>query len=304
MADSFTLNTGVKIPSVGLGTWQSEPGQVKDAVAHALKSGYKHIDAAFAYGNEAEVGEALKEAFAAGVKREDIFVTSKCWLTYLRKPEACLDESLQKLGLDYVDLYLMHWPVPMNPNGNHPMIPKHPDGSRDLDTEWSHIDAWKAIEKLPATGKAKAIGVSNYSKKFLEELLPHCSIVPAANQIENHPYLPQQEIVDFCTSKGILIEAYSPLGSTGSPMFNEEGVQEVAKKHNVGPGTVLISYQVSKGHVVLPKSVTPSRIEENMKVLKLSSDEMESLEKIHKTKGVTRFVYPPFGVKLGFPDKD
>lgn len=112
-ADSFTLNTGAKIPAVGLGTWQSDPGQVKAAVAHALKSGYKHIDAAFVYGNENEVGDGLKEAFDSGIKREDIFVTSKLWNTYHRKPEECLDEGLKKLGLDYVDLYLVHWPVPM-----------------------------------------------------------------------------------------------------------------------------------------------------------------------------------------------
>ena len=109
---NFTLNTGAKIPALGLGTWQSDPGQVKDAVAHALKHGYRHVDAAFVYGNENEVGEGLKEAFASGVKREDVFITSKVWNTYHRKPEECLDEGLKRLGLDYVDLYLIHWPVP------------------------------------------------------------------------------------------------------------------------------------------------------------------------------------------------
>ena len=159
--------------------------EVKDAVAHALKSGYRHVDAAFVYGNENEVGDGLKEAFSCGIKREDIFVTSKLWNTYHRKPEECLDEGLKRLGLDYVDLYLIHWPVPMNPNGNHPLFPKHPDGSRDLDTELSHVQVWKNMEALLKTGKTKAIGVSNYSKKFLEELLADCQVVPAANQIEN-----------------------------------------------------------------------------------------------------------------------
>lgn len=211
----------------------------------------------------------------------------------------------------------MHWPVPMNPNGNHPMIPKLEDGSRDLDMkEWSHVKTYKEMEKLLKTGKTKAIGVSNYSVKFLEELLPHVEVTPAANQIENHPYCPQQDIVDFCKSKGILVEAYSPLGSTGSPLFQEEGVQEVAKKHNVGPGTILISYQgnlmslcrsptavltacvVSKGNCALPKSVTPARIESNLQTVKLDSTDMESLEGIHKKKGITRFVYPEFGVRI------
>lgn len=159
---------------------------------------------------------------------------------------------------------------------------------------------------------------------FLEELLKEAEVVPAANQIvrsipraprlftqhanarslqENHPYLPQSEISEFCKEKGILVEAYSPLGSTGSPLFKEEGVQELAKKHNVGAGTILISYQVSRGHVVLPKSVTPQRIEENLKTVQLSSEDVASLEEIHKKKGLTRFVYPEFGVNLGFPDK-
>lgn len=303
MATTFTLNTGAQIPAVGLGTWQSDPGQVKTAVAHALKSGYRHIDAAFVYGNENEVGQGLKEAFDSGIKREDVFVTSKLWCTYHRKPEECLDESLKRLGLAYVDLYLVHWPVPMNPNGNDPLFPKLPDGSRDLDREWSHVETWKQMEALLKTGKVKAIGVSNYSVPFLKELLEKAEITPAANQIENHPYLPQQEIADFCKEKGILIEAYSPLGSTGSPLFKEDGIQKLAKKHGVGEGTILISYQVSIGHVVLPKSVTPQRIEDNLKTVQLDSDDLAALAAIHKEKGITRFVYPAFGVNMGFPDK-
>ena len=242
----FKLNTGASIPSVGLGTWQSAPGEVAAAVEHALKSGYRHIDAAFIYQNENEVGEGLRKAFASGeIKREDVFVTSKLWCTFHQTglPEKCLDQTLKNLGLDYIDLWLMHWPVPMNPNGNHPFFPKHDDGSRDLDTKWSYVDTWKGMEAVQKSGKVKAIGVSNFSVPYLEKLLSEATIVPAANQIENHPYLPQQEIVDFCKEKGILVQAYSPLGSTGSPLFQEEGVQEVAKKHNVGPGTVLISYQ-------------------------------------------------------------
>jgi glycerol 2-dehydrogenase (NADP+) len=195
------------------------------------------------YQNETEVGQGLKEAFESGIKREDVFVTSKLWCTYHRKAEECLDKTLASLGLEYVDLYLMHWPVPMNGNGNDPLFPKLPDGSRDLDTEWSHVQTWKGMEKLLDTGKVKAIGVSNYSVKFLEELLAQADVVPAANQVENHPLLPQEDVSDFCKKKGILLEAYSPLGSTGTPLFKEEGVLEVAKKHNVGPGTVLISYQ-------------------------------------------------------------
>lgn len=168
------------------------------------------------------------------------------WCTFHSRPEEALDTSLKSLGLDYVDLYLMHWPVPMNPNGNDPKFPKLADGSRDLDKSWSYSKTWKEMEKLLKTGKTKAIGVANFSVPFLEELLKDASVTPAANQIENHPYLPQQEIVDFCKDKGILITAYSPLGSTGSPLFQEKEIQEVAKKHNTSPGAVLLSYHSKK----------------------------------------------------------
>ncbi|KAK5112099.1 hypothetical protein LTR62_004441 [Meristemomyces frigidus] len=279
---TFTLNTGAKIPAVGLGTWQSPPGEVAKAVEHALRTGYRHLDCAFVYGNESEVGLGIRRALETGIcKCEDIFVTSKLWCTYHRRAEECLDEGLKRLGLEYVDLYLMHWPVPMNPQGNHPLQLKLEDGSRDLDTEWSHVQTWKEMEGLVKSGKTKAIGVSNYSVKFLEELLPQCEVVPSVSQVENHPYLPQGELSEFCRGRGNLIEAYSPLGSTGSPLFEEEGVKEVARKHGVGEGTVLISYQVARGHVVLPKSVTPSRIEDNLKIVKLDSADVD----------------------LGFPDK-
>jgi len=162
--------------------------------------------------------------------------------------------------------------------------------------------------------------VANYSVKYLEKLLAKATIVPAVNQIENHPLCPQQEVVDFCKEKGIHITAYSPLGSTGSPLFKDEGVNEVAKKHSVGPAVVLLSYhrkptrstsftntanffQVARNSSVLAKSVTPSRIEENRKLISLDGEDMEKLEKIHKVKGINRYVYPPFGVNAGFPDK-
>ncbi|KAF2093239.1 Aldo/keto reductase [Rhizodiscina lignyota] len=304
MNTPLPLNTGATIPALGYGTWQSPPGEVKKAVLYALNAGYRHIDAAYCYQNEPEVGEALKEAFAGGLKRKDVFITSKLWCTYHRRVEENLDISLKNLGVDYLDLYLMHWPVPMNQNGNHPLFPKHPDGSRDLDSDWSYIQTWKLMEKLPATGKAKAIGVANHSVPYLEGLLKEAEITPAVNQIENHPYLPQQEVVDFCTAKGIHVTAYSPFGSTGGPLFQEEGVQEVAKKHNVGPGTVLLSYHLARGSSVLAKSITPSRIDENRTLIKLDPTDVDALDQIHKTKGVTRYVFPPFGPKLGFPDTE
>ncbi|KAF4637317.1 hypothetical protein G7Y89_g766 [Cudoniella acicularis] len=304
MADTrFKLNNGTEIPALGLGTWQSGPGEVEKAVSYALSIGYKHIDAAYCYGNENEVGEGLKQAFANGVKREDIFVTTKLWCTYHSRVEEALDKSLKSLGLDYVDLYLMHWPVPMNPKGNDDKFPKHPDGSRDLvkPEVWSHIQTWKELEKVLPTGKAKAIGVANYSLRYLEQLLPHATVVPAVNQIENHPSLPQQEIVDFCKSKGIHITAYSPLGSTGSPMLTAEPVVEVAKKRGVTPAAVLLSYNI------LAKSVNPERIKANMDLIKLDKSDMKTLtdysKELEASKKLVRYVYPAFGVDFGFPDK-
>ena len=195
------------------------------------------------YDNETEVGAGLKAAFDEGIcKRSEIFVTAKLWCSFHSRVEQNLDMSLQRLGLDHVDLYLMHWPLAMNPNGNHPVFPKLPDGSRDIVRDWSHVKTYKSMETLLSTGKVKAIGVSNYSKKYLEALLPQVDVIPAANQIENHPLLPQQEIVDFCREKGILVEAYSPLGSTGSPLMKDPLVLKVAEETGVSPGTVLLSY--------------------------------------------------------------
>ncbi|RYN21351.1 D-galacturonate reductase [Alternaria tenuissima] len=282
MNTAIPLNTGATIPALGLGTWQSAPGEVKKAVVHAIESGYRHIDCAFCYQNEDEVGEALQDVISRGiVKREDLFITSKLWCTFHTRAE----EGLQK--------------------SNHPLFPKHEDGSRDIDTSITHQDTWKNLENLIKShpDKVKAIGVSNYSVKYMEKLLAKATIVPAVNQIENHPLCPQQEVVDFCKEKGIHITAYSPLGSTGSPLFKDEVVNEVAKKHSVTPAVILLSYHLARNSSVLAKSVTPSRIDENKKLISLDGEDMEKLEKIHKEKGIPRCVYPPFGVNAGFPDK-
>ena len=224
------------------GTWQSKAGEVENAVEYAISVGYRHIDTAYAYGNEEEVGKGLKKAFESGVKREDVFVTTKLWSTYHKRVQENLEISLEKLGLDYVDLYLMHWPVAMNTNGNHPLFPTTPDGSRDVDFSRQHVDTYLDMEKLIHTGKVKAIGVCNYSVMYLEQLLARASIVPAVNQIENHPLLPQDDVSDFCKAKGIHITAYSPLGSTGSPLLTLPAVQQIATKHSVSPASVLLSY--------------------------------------------------------------
>ncbi|KAL4914705.1 NADP-dependent oxidoreductase domain-containing protein [Aspergillus aurantiobrunneus] len=311
LADTrFKLNTGAEIPALGFGTWQSAPGEVSKAVYHALKSGYRHIDTAQCYGNEAEVGEGINRALSEGiVSRAEIFVTTKLWCTYHTRVEEALNLSLSKLGLDYLDLYLVHWPLAMNPNGNHELFPKLPDGSRDLVRSHSHVTTWKSMEELIAKNprKVKAIGVSNYSTLYLDELLPQVKIVPAVNQIENHPALPQQEIVDYCKVKGILVTAYSPLGSTGSPLFSAPAIVQVAERKGVTPATVLLSWHLARGSSVLAKSVTPSRIEANRNLVKLDQEDVDLIGKysaeLAAKSGFQRYVYPPFGVNFGFPDK-
>ncbi|KAJ9115510.1 hypothetical protein QFC22_005268 [Naganishia vaughanmartiniae] len=295
---TLKLNTGAEIPTVALGTWQAAPGEVAKAVEAALKAGYRHIDCAWAYGNENEVGEGIK---ASGVPRSEIFLVSKLWSTFHRNPTKGLQESLDKLGTDYLDLYLMHWPIPLNgENKSHPLVPTRENGARDLDEDWSYIQTWKEMEKLVDTGKVKAIGVSNCSKEYLEELLKQATITPAANQIELHALNSELELVEYCQSKGIVVEAYSPLGSSGSPLMKEDAVLEIAKRNNVEPGTVLLSYLVNRDIVVLPKSVSPTRIASNLNIIDLSKEDIETLNQLGHGDKQKRYCNPPWGVDLKF----
>ncbi|KAG6865497.1 hypothetical protein C0991_002096 [Blastosporella zonata] len=275
------LNNGNKIPALGLGTWQSKPEEVTAAVSYALKdAGYRHIDCAWGYVNEKDVGAGIRES---GVPRSEVFITSKLWGTWHSRVEECLDQTLANLGTDYLDLYLIHWPIPLNPNGNHPFIPTLPDGTRDVDHGWKLQDTWKQMEAVLKKGKVKAIGVSNFSVAKLEEILPTAEVIPVVNQLELHIYNPQHKLVEYLKSKGIVPQAYSPLGSTNSPLLTDETVLKIAQKHSLNPSDVLIGYLctfpfchtrcnrthspqllVAKGFVVLPKSVTPSRIESNL----------------------------------------
>ncbi|ORY25638.1 putative NADP(+) coupled glycerol dehydrogenase [Naematelia encephala] len=295
----FKLNTGATIPAIGLGTWQAKPGEVRDAVAHALKSGYTHIDCALCYQNEDEVGQGIKDS---GVPREKIFITSKVWCTYHDRVEECLDITLKSLGTDYLDLYLVHWPVRTVENGTVKLFPTKPDGSRNIDWEWDQADTWRQMEALVEKGKVKAIGVSNVSEILLEKLSKTWKIVPAVNQIEIHPYLPQHSLKKYCDSKGILLQAYSPLGSTSSPMLSDPEIQEIADKHGVPLATILISWAVNRGTVVLPKSVTPSRIASNLKVVKLDADDMAKLDGMSEEGKWQRINHPPWGTDFGFSD--
>jgi diketogulonate reductase-like aldo/keto reductase len=255
MIPSLELNTGARIPQVGLGVWQAPRGGVaRDAVVSALRLGYRHIDTARIYGNEADVGEALR---ASEVARADVFVTTKLWNDdqgYDRALKA-FDASLERLGLEYVDLYLLHWPVA---------------GKR--------LDSWRALERIFHEKRARAVGVSNFLVPHLEELLAKAEVVPAVDQIEVHPFLQHRDTRAFCAARGIVVEAYSPL--THGERLRDPAVTEVAKRANKTNAQVLLRWGIQHGMVVLPKSVREERIAENAAVFdfELDADAMKRLD--------------------------
>ncbi len=249
LQDTYTLANDVQIPCIGFGTWQTPNGETAiNSVKAALKAGYRHIDTAACYGNEASVGQAIKES---GVPREEIFVTSKVWNTErgYEKTLAAFETTMAKLDLDYVDLYLIHWPAAANQFEN-----------------WKEINAqtWRALEELYIEGKVKAIGVSNFLPHHLEALLEGVKVVPMVNQIEYHPGFMQAESVAFCKAHNILVEAWSPLG-TGNVLNNETLIM-MAQKYSKTVAQICIRWVLQHGLLPLPKSITESRIIENTEV--------------------------------------
>lgn len=263
LTDTYTLNNGVKIPSLGLGTWKAEQGaETEQAILDAFELGYRHIDTAALYNNEETVGQAFR---VSGLEREEVFITSKVWNDDQRSGNVAraLEATLKRLGLDYVDLYLVHWPVP-----------------------GKFVQAYRVLENLMRQGKTRAIGVSNFLESHLDELAKETDVAPAVNQIEWHPFLQSRPLLERCRRDGIVVEAWAPIMK--GKVNDVPQIVEIAKRHNKTPVQVTLRWGLQNRVVMIPKSVRRERIEENVGLFDftLSSDEMAVMNSLDRSERI------------------
>lgn len=290
---TIKLNSYNTIPALGLGTWKAQGDLLYNAILYALQCGYRHIDTASIYGNEAIIGKALATAFQQKIlKREDLFITSKLWndAHHPENVEAALKASLEKLQLNYLDLYLIHWPVAFKNGVSMPSGAEDYINLKDLPNETT----WKAMERVNKIGLTKHIGVSNFSEKKLHQLLKNCEITPQVNQVELHPLLQQENLLSFCKHNNIVVTAYSPLGSGDRipqmkaqqepNLFEIELLNQLAVKYNTTVGNILIAWHINNDVVVIPKATSNHHIEDNFKAqhLALEKDDLEAIKSLNK----------------------
>lgn len=289
---TFKLLSGAEIPVVGLGTWQLEGQQGHDAVVYALQNGYRMIDAAYSYFNQENVGKAVKDS---GIPRSEIFIVDKLANTWHTAADECLSATLKNLDVEYLDLWLMHWPSPLNHKGNDKKTPKLPDGSIDFEQNWTYVDTWKSMIDIQMKNPdvVKHIGVANCGVEELEKLIKETGVTPEVNQVELHPSNNQQDLHKYCKEKGIQLVAYSPLGSIGSPLLENKDLQKIASDRTISIAQLLLSWGVANGWPVIPRSQNPERILANIKLVDLSNEEVETISSIGND-NKQRFVTAPW----------